>query len=173
MDQPLRVLSDPTTLPSDAAAALHQALRAGLVAVVPGDPGGARVWWTVDPADGSARAILAPGLGGARGATPRPPDVYHGGMDFDPWERGATRGLGRSNMVREIDPRTMRETGFSKDGTRYRYGKPTPRKKERCRRGTEYLGVIGCVSTPLVWVAGTVGVAIVALAVVRLAIAVL
>jgi hypothetical protein len=167
MDQPLTVLADATSLPTTAAPALHRALQADLTVLVPGDPASARVWWTVDEADGSTRAILAPGLGGARDAGPRRLPVYQGGMDFDPWERGMSRSA-RSNITWEVDPNTMRTTGYSRGDSSYRHTKQAPRKRDDCRRGTEYVGIIGCVSAPAVWVAGTVAVVIVGLAVVRL-----
>jgi hypothetical protein len=45
--------------------ALANDLADGLLAVVPGEgPTGADAWWSVDPATGATRAILAPGTGG-------------------------------------------------------------------------------------------------------------
>jgi hypothetical protein len=64
MARPLTVV-DPSTaasLPSTAPDALRDALESGWIAVVPGDPGSSRVWWTVSPTDGTTRSFDEPGL---------------------------------------------------------------------------------------------------------------
>ena len=66
MDQPLSVLgpTDAATLPGSASPQLLADLQGGNIAVVPGDPATSLVWWTVDPATGATRAVVAPGYGG-------------------------------------------------------------------------------------------------------------
>jgi hypothetical protein len=54
---------DPGSVPVGAAPALRDAVAAGLLAVVPGDPATSTTWWTVDPRDGTTRSIIDPGYG--------------------------------------------------------------------------------------------------------------
>ena len=66
MDQPLSVVGPPdaATLPASASPGLVADLGAGRIAVVPGDPATSLVWWTIDPATGATRSVVAPGYGG-------------------------------------------------------------------------------------------------------------
>lgn len=66
MGQPLRVLApaDAASLGTVVSPTLTTDLQAGSLVVVPGDPATANVWWTVDPATGVTRAVVAPNLGG-------------------------------------------------------------------------------------------------------------
>jgi hypothetical protein len=57
--------ADADRLPERSAASLRRALRAGDLAVVPGDVATAQAWWTVGPS-GFARAIIEPGTGGLK-----------------------------------------------------------------------------------------------------------
>ena len=69
MDEPLNVIeAGDVAGTSGAPEALQVAVGSGLLAVVPGSPGAAEVWWTVDPAGGQTRSILDPGLAAGRGA---------------------------------------------------------------------------------------------------------
>ena len=64
MSQPLTVLdpSDPGATPDGSPDALAEAVRGGWLAVVPGDPVTAHVWWTISPLSGTTRSIDSPGL---------------------------------------------------------------------------------------------------------------
>ena len=66
MGQPLSVLGpgDVADLPQSASPRLVADLESGHIAVVPGDPGRSRVWWTIDPGTGETRSVVAPGYGG-------------------------------------------------------------------------------------------------------------
>jgi hypothetical protein len=66
MEEPLTVLgsADAAALPGSASPQLLADLRAGSIAIVPGDPASSKVWWTVDPATGTTRSVVAPGYGG-------------------------------------------------------------------------------------------------------------
>jgi hypothetical protein len=66
--------SDLTGLGGSIDPALAGDLRAGALAIVPGDVESARVWWTVDPSTGATQAVLSPGLGGIHHyVNPKPP----------------------------------------------------------------------------------------------------
>lgn len=65
MTRPLLVLDGTSTVvPQAADSHLADALAAGGLAVVPGDPASATTWWQIDP-DGTTRSVLAPSLGGS------------------------------------------------------------------------------------------------------------
>ncbi len=84
MVRPLQML-DVTGSGTVGAGALRDALAAGAIAVVPGDPASARTWWTIDPTTGATRAVLDPGYGGVNGGIAwgkipnRPPVINRGG----------------------------------------------------------------------------------------------
>ena len=61
---------------------MQDAVGNGLTAIVPGVPTAAQAWWTVDPADGSTRSILDPGLGAGRGAGNKDVNSSKGGTHY-------------------------------------------------------------------------------------------
>ena len=115
----------PGSATANAPAALQGSLDAGALVVVNAGRIGPDLatWWTVDPADGNTRAVLAPTLGGSN---------YVNGSG------GGPRYV--------IDPDTLRTTGEIRDGTHYRYRTNPPRSS--CRGGSEYVTILGCVSIP-------------------------
>ncbi|MGF1624134.1 MAG: transglutaminase domain-containing protein [Alphaproteobacteria bacterium] len=100
-----------------------------------------QTWWTVDPADGSARAVLAPGLGGSGGGGWRPPTPY----------TNATPNTGDRIIV---DPRTGNNAGFVRNGRDHLYRRPPP-AAGTCRGANEYTTILGCVSLPAGMALGT------------------
>lgn len=147
MGQPLTVLTVNAALPDTAAQALRDALDAGLIAVVPGDPASAQAWWTVDPASGVTQAILAPGLGGIRRTDLVPDEAIHdvqGG-----WTPGGGGYINASSGVKtyQINPDL---SSFEVKPNQYRIRRPPPTPREQCRtRGGEYITLVGCVSLPV------------------------
>jgi len=87
MGEPLTVLgsADAAILPGTASPQLLADLRAGFIAVVPGDPAMSKVWWRVDPATGTTRSVVAPGYGGqlATGTIGTGPRRSTSGFDAD------------------------------------------------------------------------------------------
>ncbi len=158
MDLPLTVLgpADVGTLPPTAAPAMRAALDAGLLAVVPGDPGTATVWWTVSPSTGATRSIMAPGLGGAFAGGSMP---VHAAVSDELGGGGWTPGGGSytnatpNDVVYEIDENL--NTIVHKDGRSYRLTQATAASGD-CAGGEEYIAIIGCVSTPTAWLIGGV-----------------
>lgn len=155
MDRPLLVVTDPASVPTGAAPALRAALEAGDAAVVTGDPTTAATWWTIDPDDGTTRAIVAPALGGAVASRPDPAtattDVQGG------WTPGGGSYVNSAqNGVRWVINETTLETeGFIRDGRFYRYARTAPQART-CSGGNEYSQILGCVSIPTAIVLGTV-----------------
>ncbi len=95
MGQPLSVLSaTDTTLPRAADETLAEALAAGGLAVVPGAVADAGSWWLIS-ADGSARSILAPRLGG-NGIWSKLPNPFRRVVPVVPSEPG-NNGKGGGN----------------------------------------------------------------------------
>lgn len=147
MGQPLTVLTDSSSLPGAAAQALRDSLDAGLTVVVPGDPASAQAWWTVNPAGGATRAVLAPGLGGVRRTEPMPDVDIHdvqGG-----WTPGGGGYVNASSGVKtfQINPDL---SSFEVKPNQYRIRRPPPTPREQCRtRGGEYITLVGCVSLPV------------------------
>jgi hypothetical protein len=158
MDQPLSVLTDPAALPAGAKASLAEALGSGLVAVVTGDPATATSWWTVDPADGSTRAIVAPGLGGAVASGPqrRTTNDVQGG--WTPGGGGYVNSA-QSGVRYVINPNTLETEGVIRNGQYYRYTRGAPSART-CSGGNDYSTLLGCVSIPMALVIGTVTVVI-------------
>ena len=123
---------DTGSVPPGATQALRDAVSSGLLAVVPGDPATSTTWWTVDPRDGTTRSIIDPGYGATNGHAERYVDAKKAG---DP------------HYVDDQGNRLVRKAGGP---------------KPRCRGGSEYVTLIGCVSTPAAWaIRATVGVAVV------------
>ncbi len=110
----------------------------GTLRVTPGDPATSTTWWSVDPATGATRAVLAPGMGGVNGKVAwgkikhQPPRINRGGAG------GAnTHGLTKDGrIVRLRDPGDPSPAG------------PPP---SRCGAGQEYVAIVGCVSVPAAW----------------------
>lgn len=156
-------MTQPLTLATTAVGgpeALRAALDAGRIAIVPGDPRTTSVWWTVDPATGSTRAVLDPGRGGVHGKPAwgsirhRPPVRHPGGAG------GAnTHWLHPDGSIRRYPP------GARPPGT------PQGPPPSRCGGGQEYVTIIGCVSIPAAW-AIRIGVGLIVTAVVTDAIVV-
>ncbi|MBX3028842.1 MAG: hypothetical protein KF809_01660 [Chloroflexi bacterium] len=138
MGGPLSVLTSDAAaaLPPTTPATLRGSLAEGLLAVVPGDPAGADTWWTIGPADGTTRAILAPSGGASRGTRVGP---FNSG--------GGTRMIQPSQTkVWDLDPPKRR---------------PLPVKgRAGCRGGNEYIAIVGCVSAPTSLVISQVSIAI-------------
>jgi transglutaminase-like putative cysteine protease len=166
MGLPLNVLDDVSALPSGSPRSLAAALGSGLVAVVPGDPSTATTWWTVDTADGSTRAIVAPGLGGAvagrTGPAPGTHDVQGG------WTPGGGSYVNstESGVRWVINETTGATEGYIRDGRFYRYARRAPGART-CRGGNEYSTLLGCVSIPTALVIGGVTAVIIVWAVSR------
>ncbi|MCY7417539.1 MAG: hypothetical protein LH650_03410, partial [Chloroflexi bacterium] len=126
MDQPLSVVGfSEFGMLTGASQALIGAVSAGQLGVVPGDPATAAAWWTVDPGTGATRAVIAPGLGGQ----------FNSGY-------GTTPNYSNPGKVWEIPD----------------YDKADRAKKilqarqnGKCKRGNEYLILLGCVSIPVYW----------------------
>jgi len=154
MYQPLTVLTDAAALPVGAAASLTDALESGLVAVVPGDPASATTWWTVDPADGSTRAIVAPGLGGAVASRPERRTTHDVQGGWTPGG-GSYVNSAQSGVRYVINPETLNTDGVIRNGRYYRYSRPAPNART-CSGGNEYSAILGCVSIPMALVIGTV-----------------
>jgi hypothetical protein len=133
MSEPLTVIEGGDALEvSVAREALQEAVGSGLVAVVPGSPIAADVWWTIDPASGQTRSILDPGLAAGRGA----------GNNY------VNSSQGNTYYVDEQGNTWVRKTGGG--------GPPS-----RCSPGQEYVAIVGCVSVPAAWaIRGTVTVAV-------------
>jgi hypothetical protein len=135
MAEELTVLSAADSAGLAAPPALLAALAEGELVVA--NAGAATVhlgsWWSVDPADGSVRAVLAPGLGGSGGGGYLPPGPY----------TNATPNTGDRIIV---DPRTGNTVGFSRNGRDYFYRQGPPANK--CGRANEYMTIVGCVSLP-------------------------
>jgi hypothetical protein len=153
MSQPLQVL---TGTAATGVPALREAVDAGSLAVVAGDPARARTWWTVDPATGMTRAVLDPGSGGVNGKIAwgsirhRPPVVHRGG------------GGGANTWYLNDDGSITR----TPKGTRPPAGgRPTGPPPSRCGGGQEYVTIVGCVSIPAAW-AIRIGVGLIVTAVV-------
>lgn len=139
MSEPLTVL---TSADAGSSAILPTALRAALgsgrVAVVPGDPGSATAWWTIDPSDGATRAVLAPDGGASRGTRVGP---FNSG--------GGTRMVPPSQQkVWDLDPPRKRRLP------------PARRGRADCRGGNEYIAIVGCVSAPTALIVGSLATAI-------------
>lgn len=137
-----------TALDADAPRTAQAAIMAGaLVFAADSKPA---AWWEVDPASGTARAVLAPDLGGARsygGSTPEPSRT----LDSS-WGRQRT-GLnsGRGGVV-SISPDGKRSIIHGQRGLgRPPAGGPPP---NRCSGGTEYMIILGCISIPASWSVG-------------------
>ena len=133
MGSTLTVLAadDGGAVPTGAPQALRDAVASGLLAVVPGDPTTSTTWWTVDPRDGTTRSIIDPGYGATGG-----------------WAERYTNETpaGDAHYVDDQGHRLVRKAGG-----------PQP----RCRGGSEYVTLLGCVSTPAAWaIRVTVGVAV-------------
>lgn len=110
-----------------AAAALRAALRSGELAVVVGDVTRGGGFWAVDPATGSTRSVMEPGVRVG----------FTWGRNYTNASNGGPRWV--------VDPRTGNEIGYIKDGTHYRYSRKPP---SRCSGGQEYVMLLGCVSIP-------------------------
>jgi hypothetical protein len=104
MDQPLTVIdpSGSASLPSSASPGLVEAVKAGQIAIVPGDPATSRVWWTVDPATGETRSIVDPGYGGQL-ATGVPELGPAASVDQNPYTN-ATPNSGPRYVIEDFDP---------------------------------------------------------------------
>jgi hypothetical protein len=125
------------TAPDGAPAALLADLAAGRLVVANAGAAGPELtaWWAIDPADGSARAVLAPSLGGAGGTGWRPPPQSFGG----------------DRII--INEGTANTDGFVRNGRDYRYNRRPP--GNTCRGGSEYQTILGCVSIPVSMAVGT------------------
>jgi hypothetical protein len=123
--------------PDGAPAALLADLAAGRLVVANAGVAGPELatWWTIDPADGSARAVLAPSLGGIGGTGWRPPPQSFGG----------------DRII--INEGTANTDGFVRNGRDYRYNRRPP--GNTCRGGSEYQTILGCVSIPVSMAVGT------------------
>ena len=101
--------ADVERLPAGSARALAKALRAGDLAVVPGDPSTARAWWTI-ARSGFARAIVEPGAGmsGIGKVSPASPGTGTGGRH--PGQRGGSgnRGKEYTELVQQVAVKTAR-----------------------------------------------------------------
>lgn len=165
MMRPLVAVVDRAGLPDEADPALAAAVAAGDVAVVPGDPATATTWWTVALGDGSTRAIVTPGLGGAVARRTEPADRHQVQGGWTPG--GGSYVNSAQNGVRwVINESTLETEGYIRDGRFYRYARNAPQART-CAGGTEYSEILGCVSVPTAIVLGTVTSVIVIWAVAR------
>src|SRR5690606_13645727 len=126
--RPLEVIA-PSAADSVAASAsaLRAALRAGDLAVVVGDAARGGGFWAIDPATGSTRSVIQPGLRVG----------FTWGRNYTNASSGGPRWV--------IDPKTANTIGYEKDGKFYRYNRKPP---SRCSGGQEYVMLLGCVSIP-------------------------
>ncbi len=126
MDQSLTVVGfNEFGMLATASPALVAAVSAGQLGVVPGEPATARAWWAVDPATGAARAVIDPGLGG---------QFYEGGGT-----RPTLPDRGTSSTIPDYDKAKRAKKILQ------------ARMNGKCKRGNEYLLVLGCVSIPVYW----------------------
>ncbi len=136
------------TVTSDAPRTAQAAIASGALVFAP--ESNLAAWWEVDPASGTARAVLSPDLGGQRsygGFTPEP--SRH--LDSS-WGRQRT-GLnsGRGGVV-SISSDGRRSIVHGQRGLgRPPAGGPPP---NRCSGGTEYMIILGCISIPASWSVG-------------------
>jgi hypothetical protein len=111
MGERLTVLASPDVehLPAGSAGALATALRAGDLAVVPGDVSTARAWWTVAPS-GFVRAIVEPGFGmSAIGKVgPAGPGTGAGRRHPGQQRGGSGKGKEYTELVQEVAVKTAR-----------------------------------------------------------------
>ncbi|HLU83413.1 MAG TPA: hypothetical protein VKZ43_08430, partial [Trueperaceae bacterium] len=126
--RPLTIIAPGSaTTVATAAAALQQAVAAGQLAVVVGDPLRGGGFWSIDPRTGATRSVMEPGVR----------------VGFT-WGRNYTNASpGGPRWV--IDPSTGNTLGYERDGKFYRYTRKPP---SRCSGGTEYVVLLGCVSIP-------------------------
>jgi len=124
MSADLAVLDGGAVEGKGAPAAVRDAIAEGelVIANAGARPAKLSTWWTVDPTDGSARAVLAPGLGGIEGGGRIPPGSSYA-------RPGAA--VVESHYV---------------DDQGYRLVKKSAGRS--CRAGPEYLTILGCVSLP-------------------------
>ena len=124
------------------------AIAAGTLIFAP--EGELAAWWEIDPASGTARAVLAPDLGGQRsygGYRPEPSRT----LDSS-WGRQRT-GLnsGRGGVVSMSSDGSRSIVHGQRGLGRPPAGGPPP---NRCSGGTEYMIILGCVSIPASWTVG-------------------
>lgn len=176
-------MGDPLTLvtPDDAdvvgSADMREALAAGSLAVVAGDPATSAAWWSVDPVSGDTHARLdaAGARATARAASlarstdgrdglvaiinggHRPPVIHRGGAGgANVWYANRDGSITRSprgpGWTPEDPPGGRRPPGGRPPGGRPPGGQPAGPPASRCGGGSEYVTLVGCVSLPMAWV---------------------
>ncbi len=132
-------------LPADAPRTALSAVARGALVFAP--DGTLAAWWEIDPATGTARAVLSPDLGGMRsygGYRPEPSRT----LDSS-WGRQRT-GLnsGRGGVVHMSDDGSRSIFQGQRNLGGAGRGGPPP---NRCSGGNEYMTIVGCVSLPAGW----------------------